>query len=76
MLLNKFMAMIATRTEYVLDVRTIDTDRFLRQIDSFNSQNGAKNYANSNPLTNKNEKYSVVCIQYDDEGNEIDAYAV
>ncbi len=75
-MLNRILEKITARHEYALDVRTIDTNRFLHQIDCFHSLDAARMYANAHPCTNKNERYSIICIQYDVEDNEIGTYEI
>lgn len=62
----------AIRNKYALNVINSKTGRFLNQIDVFNTPEEALEVAKSLSLY-EDEKCNIVCIVYDDKGNEIDA---
>jgi hypothetical protein len=61
------------RREYSVEVYNRLTDKWDRQIDVFNTVEEAEEFCKENPLDDT-EEYSIWCIEYDTDENEIDSY--
>ncbi len=61
--------------EYALNVRSAD-GRFVRQIDVFGTGELAKEYADQHPEDFAEGFAEIVCIEYDENGDEYDSYAI
>lgn len=61
--------------EYTVEI--YEEDGWLMQVDVFDTYDDAIEYTDENPLDeDKDLYYSIWCIEYDENGEEIDSYPV
>lgn len=62
------------KDEYTVEIYD-DKDKWIKQVDVFHTYKEAEEYINKNPL-NSSDRYSIWCIEYDENENEIKSYPV
>lgn len=62
-------------SEYSLEIKRTTDGEFIRQVDIFNTYENAQAYADEHPIDD-DYYYTIWCIEYDEDGEEIDYYPV
>lgn len=64
---------LTTNTEYTVEIYDAVTNNHIKQVDVFATYKEANTYCINNPLDEDKEIYSIWYIDYNDDGEEIDA---